>query len=258
MKSNIFICFFLLAFHVSFCQDERGIITKIDSINTLALEQYNKSDILQSINSFNLAIKLSDSINDSYGNAVAHFTLGKIYSYMKEYDDAERCFKKMLLASKDINDNYLIANSYLSLGDVYRNKKNRVNVIPYFIDALIYAQKDDVRDHKNNNKQDNLMFKIRISLSSHLLDMEKATEAFTYILRAEKSLDKTEFDAYNQGLLGYIYGRYFMKKESLFKANDKFEDSAAWLLEDNVTQNELDNTELKSNIYKQQSLVLSF
>ena len=146
MRNNLFICF-LFTLTLSFSQSEREVINQIDSINKLALNYYNINDLMQSINSFNEAIKLSDSINDRYGNAVANFTLGKIYSHMQEYNDAERCYNKMLAESQEIDDNYLIANSYLSLGDIYRNKKQITNVIPYFEKALLYAQKKKVEHH---------------------------------------------------------------------------------------------------------------
>ena len=87
MRNNLFICF-LFTLTLSFSQSEREVINQIDSINKLALNYYNINNLMLSINSFNEAIKLSDSINDRYGNAVANFTLGKIYSHMQEYNDA--------------------------------------------------------------------------------------------------------------------------------------------------------------------------
>ena len=126
-------------------QDERDIIKQIDSINSLALDHYRNNDLMLSINAFNQALDLSTSIEDSYGIAVANFTLGRIYSFMKEGDDAERCFKKMLDASKEIGDNYLIANAYMSLGQVYNLKDESMNVVPYFLSALEFAKKKDVQ-----------------------------------------------------------------------------------------------------------------
>lgn len=211
MRNNLLICF-LLFLTLGFSQSEREVINQIDSINKAALNFYNVNDIMHSIDSFNEAIKLSDSINDSYGNAVANFTLGKIYSYMEEYNDAESCFKKMLAESQQIDDNFLIAYSYLSLGEVYRNKQQISNVIPYFKNALLYAQKDIVTDQNNIDERHNVLFNIRMSLCKAYLDMEDPAEALLYLLRARKNLDNAPYNVYNEGLLGYMFGRYFMQK----------------------------------------------
>ncbi len=205
---------------------------------------------MRSINTFNEAIKLSDSIDDSYGNAVANFTLGKIYSYMKEHEDAERCYLKMLEASTEIDDNYLIANSYLSLGQVYRNTHETEAIIPYFKKALEFAQKKDVIDIDNKNKQQNVLFNIRMNLSGSYLDLNRPAEALIYLLRAEENLDNATFSVYNEGYFSFMYGRYFFQKKSYFKANDKFEEALAFV-EDKSMNEDLKSNYLITEIYKE-------
>ena len=103
MKSNLLIgIFFVIS--MSFAQSEREVINRIDQINTQALYYYNNNDINKAFDGFNEALKLSDSIKDYYGHAVANFNLGAIYSYMHEYDDAQWCYDKMLSSSLKIND----------------------------------------------------------------------------------------------------------------------------------------------------------
>ena len=131
MKTNLFICFFFIL-TLSFSLNERKLIKYIDSTNLLALSHYKSNDITQSFNYLIETVKLSDSINDYYGNAEANFTLGNIYSYLGLYSESERCFTKMLEQSQKIDDNFLIANSYMSLAELYRNNRPIETVILYF------------------------------------------------------------------------------------------------------------------------------
>lgn len=253
MKNYLLSYFIFVVALSSFAQEtqnERAILNQIDSINSLALHYYGNNEIMQSINSINEAIKLSDSIEDNYGNALANFTYGKIYSLMNEFEDAERCFKKMLTFSLGIDDNYLIANSYLSLGNVYLDWNQTIDVIPYYKKALEYAEKKNVIDHDNQDKQQNVLFKIRMQLSSAYLDVQETNEALLNLLRAEDNLDNTQFNAYNEGLLSYIYGRYFEQKESLYKAIDKYDEAVGFILNDKELD-KFENNELISAIYKQ-------
>jgi tetratricopeptide (TPR) repeat protein len=101
-----------------FSQNERAIISRIDSLNTTALELYDRDEITQSIDYFKRAIKLSDSIDDNYGKAIANITLGSIFYKMDENDDAERSYLKALASAQNINQNHLIASSYLNIGNI--------------------------------------------------------------------------------------------------------------------------------------------
>jgi len=252
LKNYLLSYFIFLVALSSFAQEtqnERAILNQIDSINSLALHYYSNNEIMHSINSINKAIKLSDSIQDNYGNALANFTYGKIYNQMNEFEDAERCFKKMLAFSLGIDDNYLIANSYLSLGNVYLDWNQTTDVIPYYQKALEYAEKKNVIDHYNQDKQQNVLFKIRMQLGSVHLDKQEPNEALLNLLRAEDNLDNAQFSAYNEGLLSFIYGRYFEQKESLYKASDKYDEAVGFLLDDK-DPDAFKNVELISAIYK--------
>ncbi|MBT8254074.1 MAG: response regulator [Flavobacteriaceae bacterium] len=252
MNKRLLIYVFLICTFSSYSLDERSVIKKIDSINTLALDHYNNNDFMLSINAFSQAIKLSDSINDSYGIAVANFTLGRIYSYMKEYEDAERCYLKLLDASNEIGDNFLIANAYMSLGEVYWHENESTNVIDYFKKAYTYAQKKDVRDLNNKDKKENVLFNIRMNLTRAYLEMDNTSEALIHLLRAEENLDNASFSIYNEGYFSYMYGRYFLQKKSYYKANSKFEEALAFI-EDKHTSEDYIQKELLSSIYKSYS-----
>lgn len=255
MRNNLFICF-LFTLTMAFSQSEREVINQIDSINSVALSHYKNNDIVQSFNYFNESIKLSDSINDSYGNAVANFTLGKIYNYMQEFDEAERCYTKMLKTSIEIDDNFLIASSYLSLGEMYINKKQGSAVITYFEKALEYALKKEVRDQNNLDKQQSLLFEIRMNLSIVYLDNNLPSEALIYLLRAENNLDNSVRNLYSKAYLNYTYGLYFMNKESYNEANNKFRIASVYL-EKNTRSEDLNNHLLLSKIYKKSSIALA-
>lgn len=88
MKAYVLCALLLYSTFTVFSSNEREIIRKIDSMNKIVLSHYQENNITATINAFNEAIKLSDSINDDYGIAAANFTLGKIYDYMHESVDA--------------------------------------------------------------------------------------------------------------------------------------------------------------------------
>src|SRR5690606_38700573 len=115
MKINLLICF-LSIISVSFGQRDREIIKQIDSINATSLIYYNNNDIVKSFNGFNKAKALSESIQDDYGSAIAHYNSGNIYHLMQNIKAADKCYNAMLDAANKINDSYLIASAYLNLG----------------------------------------------------------------------------------------------------------------------------------------------
>ena len=256
LRNNLLVCFFTLVICTVYSQDEREIISRIDSINDLALSYYNDNDMSRSIGAFNQAIKLSDSIDDSYGNARANVTLGEIYGLMQEYDDAERCLKNALEASTEISDNYLLANAYLKLGDVYKLNGEQSKVITYYKKALEHANKKYVLDHNNIDKRHEVLFKIRMGLTALYLDTKNPSEALITLLRAEKDLDLIDYDKCNESVLSYMYGRYFVQKGSSFKAMDKFELAAAFV-EDSEHKEELHQSILLSKIYKAHASILN-
>jgi signal transduction histidine kinase/CheY-like chemotaxis protein len=238
--------------YLSYSQDDKAILNKIDSINTQALRYYNNNKIMQSINSFNYVIKLSDSIEDNYGKAVANFSLGKIYHYMKEYKVAERYYTKMLNASTKVHDNYLLANSYSSLGEIYKNEGQISKVIPFYKEALLHAKKSDVKDQFNTDKRQEVLFNVRMGLISTYLDIQQPKNALTYLLRAEENTNKYIFVPYNEALLSYLKGRYFIQKEAFFKASNKFEEAMEFLEDDGISESLKENM-LITKIYKEYS-----
>ncbi|WP_104735610.1 ATP-binding response regulator [Hanstruepera ponticola] len=249
MKSNLLISF-LFVISLSFSQSDREVINFIDSLNTQAIKHYNNNEIMLAFNSFNDAIKLSDSISDNYGNAVANFNLGNIYAYMHEYVDSKACYERMLASSLKIDDNYLIANSYKSLAKLSEIQHPN-EVIPNLEKALEYAQKTDVRDLDNIDKQKSVLFDIRMYLSSIYLNKNNYDSALIYLLRAENNLNDLSYNAYNSAFFNYSYGLYFIQKELYNKANDKFIQAIEHL---QGNTHDLNSNLLFSKIYKDLSL----
>ena len=250
MKSNLLISFFFII-SLSFSQSEREVIDQIDRINTQALLHYNDNEIMLSFNASNDAVKLSDSINDYYGHAVANYNLGKIYSYMQQYNDARMSYDKMLVSSLKIDDNYLIANSYKSLSELYDKEQQNEDVIPYLEKALEYAQKAEVRDQDNQDKKNSVLFNIRMNLSTVYLKRDDLNNALIYLLRAENNLNKLPYHAYTQANFNYAYGNYFVKKELYNNANEKFNLAINHL--EGITH-DLNSNLLFSEIYQDLSL----
>ena len=170
-----------------FSQNERAIISRIDSLNTTAIELYDRDEITQSIYCFRRAIKLSDSIDDNYGKAIANATLGNIFYKMDENDDAKRSYLKALEAAENINENYLIASSYLNIGNIYSDGfKLNNEAMMFYQKALKTAKRVDVMIEEYRREKVELLSKICLRISAIHLDYKNPDEAFTFILRAKK------------------------------------------------------------------------
>lgn len=242
---------------MSYSQTERDIINRVDSINSLASSHYNNNDIVNAFNLYNDSSRLSDSINDTYGNAVANFNLGKIYSHMQEYDKAESSYTLMLNKSKAINDNFLIAKSYFNLGKIHRNNKQLNEVISYYKKALEYALNDDVRDQNNVDKRQHILFDIRINLAEVYIEKQDLSNALTYLLRAQNNIESiSKANYYSEGYLDYTFGLYFMDKGSYNLANNKFKDAERHLKKCSANITDIKCNLLLSQVYEKMSLSL--
>ncbi len=213
----------LLVFSISFSQSERQVINQIDSINTIATNYYNDNDILKSFNKANQARQLSDSLNDDYGNALANFTLGKIYLQLQKYENAKASFLRMQKHSKQIEDNYLTSTSYFNLGTLNSINNKSLSAVPFFEEANTYALKNKSGDTDNINNTQSLLFQININLSAIYLENNKLNEATIILLKAQNSLDKLSFNNYFKSQFNYYYGDLYLKRKLYNLANDRFE-----------------------------------
>ncbi|WP_303317104.1 ATP-binding protein [Flavivirga abyssicola] len=228
MKTSLLVCF-LCAINLSFSQDDKHMIFYIDSLNSDALSFYDNNKIIPALSSINESKRLSSLINDIYGNALANFIQGQIYSSIEEYDAAESRFINSLNSSLEIDDNYLIAKSYLNLGKLYRRKKSFYEVNSYFQNALRYASLGNVKDHNNLDKQQNVLFDIQINLSQICLENDLTEKALIYLLRAEGNIYNYSADANDYAYLRYTQGLYFISKELFNSANKKFNEALTFL-----------------------------
>jgi len=248
MKTNLQICFLFCSL-LSFSQTERALINKIDSINAVALDHYNNDNIAQSFNLFNQAIKLSDSIHDTYGNSEANFTLGKIYDFMHEPKKAQESFLNVISVSKKTGDNYLMASSFLNLGKMFMDRQPSTDAIPYFEKALLYASKGDVRDQFNIDRTEQVLFETRINLFQLYLEINNTSQAFRYLSRAEENLNSIADQGFFEAKWKFVQGQYFVANEHYSKASIKFLE-ATTLLENQNSIDIKDENSLLSEIYK--------
>ncbi|WP_100610038.1 tetratricopeptide repeat-containing hybrid sensor histidine kinase/response regulator [Confluentibacter lentus] len=245
MKTNLLICFLSIA-SLTFGQRDREIIKQIDSINSTALIYYDKNDIVKSFKGFNKAKALSETIDDSYGNAIANYNLGNIYNLMQNDNAAENCYKAMLKSAKLTKDDYLIANAYLSLGKLYKNNKAFENAISYFDNALKYGL-NIVNDSEKKQTQA-FLFDIRINLSEAYINNNQLEQALISLLKVEENLKINTASSYSKGYFNYIYGLYFVKQDLYNNANTRFKEAITFLEEDNK------NLKFLSKAYEELSL----
>ncbi|WP_346882725.1 response regulator [uncultured Algibacter sp.] len=232
MKTILLVCFLCVS-TLSIAQNDKEIINKIDNINTKALQLYDNKEIVNALQLINESKKLSESINDTYGSALANFTQGQIYNAIQEYDAAESRFLASLKSSMEIKDNYLTANSYIHLGRLYKNTKSFEQLHAYYRNALHYAALQDVKNHSNQDASERLLFEAHIGLCQTFLENNLIEKGLTYLLRAETHLNNYESSKAAQSSLKYVEGLYFVKKELYSNASKKFNEALELIKDDN-------------------------
>ncbi|WP_299552689.1 ATP-binding protein [Seonamhaeicola sp.] len=260
MKTRILTYFLAFTAMAYSQQSERDIVNKIDSINSEALSYYGKNQIVQSFKEFNKAKKLSDSIDDSYGKAIACFNLGNIYNLMQEYENAEHSYIEMLEASKKTDDNSLIAKAFLSLGE-FEKKINPPHVaLDHLEKALAHISKDDYLGKNDYDKSlyESILLKTRINLCELYLETGDLDQAYLNLLRiGDRVNDKTDLESYYiKGHFNYLYGLYYVEKELYNSASQKFE-LAVTILKQKSLENKDEVNLLLAKAYKQFSLSLA-
>ncbi|WP_152975543.1 response regulator [Lacinutrix himadriensis] len=256
MKNHLHIFFFFLALNSLFSQNERAIISKIDSLNTIGTELYDNDKIIQSIDYFNVAIKLSDSIDDNYGKAIANSTLGNIYSRMDENADAEKSYLKALEAALRIDENYLIANAYLNIGKVYsQGFLKKEEAMNYYQEALSFAEKIEILAEKDKREKIHTISNILLSISSIHLDYNETDQAFKLMLRAKELQDSIEVSPIEKSQMLFMFGKYYAQKEALYNSIVNFDNALIILKKLDETNNQ--RNLLISNIYKEYAASLA-
>lgn len=239
---------------VLYAQDERTIIKTIDDINSSAIVSYEANNIKRSFTQINQAISLADSIDDNYGRATAHNTLGNIYFGINDYESAQDSYFKTLETSLEMKDNHLISVSYMSLGNVYaQGYEKQEDAISYYQDALSFAEKIGKEDKQGFNEKRSIVFNTLISLSEAYLDSNQSNEALIYLLRAKDALNNSRSD-FNRGRLAYMFGTYHSQINAHHKAIKNYKDAIFFLERIQVKTNQVNKT--LASIYKEYSNLL--
>lgn len=253
MKTSLLLCFLLFSLLV-LGQRDREIIKEIDDLNTSALLHFNNNRIAESFSEFNKAKVLSDSIEDLYGNAVANFNLGNIYSLMQQQESAEVCYFDMLKASKKIKDRHLSIKAYLNLGLLYKNKRIFNKATKFFENALKYAASSSKEIYNENSPEtETILFDVKTNLAEVYLQTGEDEKALVTLLRAKTDLTSYNVDTYSEAYYNYVYGLYFSEKDHYSNADLKFRETIALLQE----LEEDKSLMLLSNVYKKLSDIYS-
>ncbi|MBU2939300.1 response regulator [Lacinutrix sp. C3R15] len=256
MKNYLHIFFYFLVISNLFSQNERDIISKIDSLNTIGIELFDTNKIMQSMSYLNEAIKLSDSIGDNYGKAMANITVGSISRKMNENSDAEKSFLKALEAAKQINENYLIASVYLNIGEVYsKGYHKRDEAMKYFQKALQFAENIDVITNTSEKEKTHILSSALLNISSIYLDYNKPDEAFTLMLRAKTLQEAVVISPLVESQMIFMFGKYYSQKKAYYNSIINFD--KALLILNKLNQNSSQRNLLISNIYKEYATSLA-
>ncbi|GAA4281388.1 ATP-binding response regulator [Gaetbulibacter aestuarii] len=240
----------------SYAQSERSIIYKIDSINSSAQQYLNDNKIVESFKIFNRSKKLADSIDDSYGKAVASYNLGKIYMKMHAFEDAERSFRIVLGQANKLNNNFLLAQSYLNLGQITEQTKSTSLAIVYLEKALSNISKCDVDSNNTYDESEcyDISMNIRTKLSEYYLKVNDDKKAISNLLQVEKLLirKRDPQSMYYKGYINYLYGIYYEKEGFYNSAIEKYNIAISYLMS-GVKNDNLEINTIYSKIYKRLS-----
>ena len=253
MKASLLLCFLSISL-LALGQRDREIIKDIDDLNTSALNHFNNNRIAESFNEFNKSKVLSDSIEDLYGNAVANYNLGNIYTLMEQQESAEVSYHDMLKASIKIRDIQLSIKAYLNLGLLYKEKRIYNKATTFFEKGLQYATNNS-KELYNENVADieNILFDVKVHLAETYLNTSQDEKALVTLLRAKSYLTENNIDSYSQAYFNYVYGLYFAEKDHYSNADLKLRETITIL-------SELDQDKslmLLSNAYKKLSEIYS-
>lgn len=254
MKTYVLLCFLSISILANSSND-REVIKQIDTINSSALSLYNNHQIVEAFNAFNNAKVLSDSIQDYYGNAVANYNLGNIYSLMENYISAEKNYKQTLKLLSKLDDNYLMASTYLNLAKIFNKNSDYTQAIPYFEKAIKHSLNTHNLNDFEKKQIKRVYFEASLSLCELYVQNNNLDEALMNLLKIKNDINSANIDSNAEGYFKYIYGSYYVRKALYNNANSKFRE-AILLLEDQKESKDLD-FELLSKVYMALSVSLA-
>ncbi|MCB4809515.1 response regulator [Tamlana sp. 62-3] len=250
MKTTLLYCFLFFSV-LTYGKEEREIIKNIDNINSSATQYLENKNIVKAFKEFVLAKKLSDSIHDHYGSALANFNIGNIYNLMENYDSAKAFYKLTLKSLVNINDDYLLASTYLNLAKIYTKEIDYSKATYYFNESLKYAQNYPVLSTPENKKTEQVYFEARLNLTELHIAKGNLEEALISLLKIKSDLDSKNIGKYYLGYFNYVFGTYYSKKELFNSATENFRKAIPYF------DNNVQNLPLLSKVYMQLSVALA-
>ncbi|WP_082048536.1 tetratricopeptide repeat-containing hybrid sensor histidine kinase/response regulator [Neotamlana nanhaiensis] len=250
MKAALLYCFLFFSM-LSFGKEEREIIKDIDNINSSATQYLENKHIVNAFKEFVLAKKLSDSIQDHYGSALANFNIGNIYNLMENYDSAKSYYKSTLESLVNLNDNYLLASTYLNLAKIHTKEFNYAKATYYFNETLKFAKNYATLSHAESKKTEQVYFEAQLNLCDLLISKGDLEAALISLLKIKSNLETKKIDKYYLGYYYYVFGIYYAKKELFNNAIENFRKAIPFF------ENNTQNLPLLSKVYMQLSMALA-
>ncbi|WP_052823437.1 tetratricopeptide repeat-containing hybrid sensor histidine kinase/response regulator [Neotamlana sedimentorum] len=250
MKATLMYCFLFFSI-LTFGKEDREIIKNIDNINSTATQYLENKNIVKAFKEFVLAKKLSDSIHDYYGSALASYNIGNIYNVMENYTSAKVYYKFTLESLVNIDDNYLLASTYLNLARIYAKEINYPQANFCFSKALEYAKNYNILSEQESKKTEQVYFEARLNLCELHISKGDLEDALISLLKIKANLEAKKVNKYYLGYYNYVLGIYYSKKELFNSATENFRKAIPYF------ENNIQNLPLLSNAYMKLSMSLA-
>ena len=233
-----------------------GQVRTIDSLNKVAIDHFEHYDLVNAMSVANEALELSRLHDDTYGSALASYTLGEIFVNLDEINRAKSYFAETIKFAAEIEDNYLLAMANIQLAEIIHFEGCPVeDAIDYFKKAQEYGINPNVTDRGNIDKSAEVMFLVHIGLAKSQIKADQSREAFLNIYEAKKYLIGNNLNAYNEGYYNFIFGKYYHDQELYASATEKFYQARESLIK--IKENQANAKALLAEVYKTYAASLS-
>lgn len=213
-KSYYIFLFFFCISYISYAQ-QNPIST--DSIENLSFQAYDNLDDLEYKNAIEIAsliISEGKDQNNAYFTFMGYDLMGTINTEMKDTLQARLNYEKALFIVKEEKIDSLLSWAYINLGNVESDEKEN------YQKGIDYYRKSIEINNLQGLEQENITPLINIAWT--YLDENLSDMSISYLIKAEKLLEKEEVFPRDIANLRTLFGRYYTQKGNYNLAEEAF------------------------------------
>jgi signal transduction histidine kinase/CheY-like chemotaxis protein len=206
---------FFIAFNTSAKDTDYADVEIIDSLLKQADKDFRSYQLKSSLENASRLIEVARPSDHRYQIIRAYQIIGKNYELIRDFKAAEKNYKKAIQIASRKFDKRLISSINNDLGTVYDNGYGDTEkALKYYRKALSWANRS-LNDFEKINPL--------LNISSSLIKNGKYDEAYKYLTRANRLIDKDgTFDAKAQ--INHLLGQYYYYEGVFDKAKASFKE----------------------------------